>query len=105
VSQQERYNTLCNLAAVYREERANDQAYEKLSKAIEIPEELRRETKGEAEQGRAKYLAQFMSAFETRFWWALEDLDFDTALDVAERSRNRRAQKGISRFTWERAWR
>lgn len=89
VSRQDQYNTLCNLAAVYREEHRNQDAYELLGKAIEIPEAIRKETYGQAEQGRARYLAQFMSAFETRVEWGLKDGDFDTVIDAAEQSRNR----------------
>lgn len=89
VSEQDKFITLCNLAAVYRGEMRNEEAYDILGKAIAIPEANRKKTYGQAELGRAEYLAQFRSAFETRVEWGLADRDFDTVIDAADQSRNR----------------
>ncbi|MBC7818976.1 MAG: CHAT domain-containing protein, partial [Planctomycetaceae bacterium] len=89
VSPQDRYNTLCNLAAVYRKEGQTEQALTALRQAIAIPEAFRSETFGEAEQGRAKFLAQFASAFDMQVQWLLEDKNYDAAFVAAEQSRNR----------------
>ena len=89
VAPQDRYNTLCNLAAVYRKEGQTEKALAALREAIAIPEAFRSETFGEAEQGRAKFLAQFASAFDMQVQWLLEDKDYDAAFVAAEQSRNR----------------
>ena len=89
VSPQDRYNTLCNLAAVYRKEGRTEEALAALRQAIAIPEAFRSETFGEAEQGRAKFLAQFASAFDMQVQWLLEDKNYDAAFVAAEQSRNR----------------
>lgn len=89
VSSQDRYNTLCNLAAVYRKAGQTAEALAALRQAIEIPEAVRSETFGEAEQGRAKFLAQFASAFDMQVQWLLEDKNYDAAFVAAEQSRNR----------------
>ncbi len=86
---QDRYNVLCNLAAVHRHEHRNQLAYDLLQQALAIPEAIRSETFGEAELGRAKFLAQFASAFEMRVQWSLEDGDLNGAFLAAEQSRNR----------------
>ena len=89
VSPQDQYNTLCNLAAVYRKVGRTAEALAALRQAIEIPEAFRSETFGEAEQGRAKFLAQFASAFDMQVQWLLEDKNYDAAFVAAEQSRNR----------------
>ncbi len=89
VAPQDRYNTLCNLAAVYRKAGQTAEALAALRQAIAIPEAFRSETFGEAEQGRAKFLAQFASAFDMQVQWLLEDKDYDGAFVAAEQSRNR----------------
>lgn len=86
---QDRYNVLCNLAAVHRHEQHNQLAFDLLRQALAIPEAIRSETFGEAELGRAKFLAQFASAFEMRVQWSLEDGDLNEAFLAAEQSRNR----------------
>lgn len=89
ISPQDRYNTLCNLAAVYRKAGQTEEALAALRQAIAIPEAFRSETFGEAEQGRAKFLAQFASAFDMQVQWLLEDKKYDAAFVAAEQSRNR----------------
>lgn len=86
---QDRYNTLCNLAAVYHHNKRTPEAIARLQQAIAIPETIRLETFGEAELGRAKFLAQFASAYEMLVQWHLEADDLNAAFLAAEQSRNR----------------
>lgn len=86
---QDRYNTLCNLAAVYHHNKRTPEAIARLRQAIAIPETIRLETFGEAELGRAKFLAQFASAYEMLVQWHLEAEDLNAAFLAAEQSRNR----------------
>ena len=89
ITPRDRYNALCNLAAVYRHQKRTTEAIGLLDQALAVPESIRSETYGDAEQGRARFLAQFASAYEIRVQWHLEDGDLDAAFRAAEQNRNR----------------
>lgn len=89
ITPRDRYNALCNLAAVRRHQQRRNEALGLLDRALEIPETIRSETFGDAEQGRARFLAQFASAYEMRVQWHLDDGNLDAAFRAAEQNRNR----------------
>ncbi len=85
---QERYNSLCNLAAIRQEQGQTAAALSLLHEAIELTEAPRAATVG-AEQERAEFFAQFATAFDLLIEWNLATGHFDEAFAAAERSRSR----------------